>query len=301
MTTHEPTDETGHETTGLPTPRRIDAFAPHEKRFSICTLVTKPGLYDAMRRSFADRGFAEPQDEYLCIDNTEANTGDGYEGLARMIAASRGAYAVLVHQDVELMEDGADELAAALAALTEAHPRWALAGNSGIIDGEAVRNLADPYGDERPRRSLPAEVTSLDENFIVLRRDACLAPSADLSGFHLYGTDLCLQAEARGRTAHVIDFRLRHLGGGTLDPTFWECREALEAKFARFARPRDVRTPCTTVRLRSGEAALRRAQAARDANDKVTKTVARARKEVSHRLLRPLGYKGGLEKRPEEG
>ncbi len=60
------------------------------------------------------------------------------------------------------------------------------------------------------KEKLPIRVGSLDENFIVVKRQANLALSHDMSGFHLYGTDLCIIADILGRTSYVVDFHLCH-------------------------------------------------------------------------------------------
>ena len=67
-------------------------------------------------------------------------------------------------------------------------------------------------------------MSALDKNFLVVRRDANLAVSADLKGFHLHGTDICIVARLLGYTAYVVDFQLRHVSSGasTYEPGFAE-------------------------------------------------------------------------------
>ena len=55
---------------------------------------------------------------------------------------------------------------------------------------------------------------SLDENFIVVRGDARIGFSNDLSGYHFYGADICLNAAVAGWNAYVIDFHLAPPVGG---------------------------------------------------------------------------------------
>jgi hypothetical protein len=123
----------------------------------------------------------------------------------------------LCHQDILLLEDGRTELEQRLNDLTAHDPEWALCGNAGGVSSTrlAIR-ISDPYG-ENQFSPFPARVTALDENFIVIRRQANLALSHDLSGFHFYGADLCMIADFLGRSAYVIDFHLRHKSAGTTD------------------------------------------------------------------------------------
>ena len=118
--------------------------------------------------------------------------------------------------------------------------------------------LTDPHGDNQFTEPLPQKVSGLDENFIVVRRDANLAVSADLKGFHLYGTDICVMAWVLGYTAYVVDFHLRHLSSGASkykSPGFAELRAALIAKYRRVMRPRTAATTTTAVYL-GGSAAV---------------------------------------------
>ena len=208
----------------------------------------------AMCASFRGGGFGPENSEFVCLDNSRVNLFCAYTGIARLLEEARGTHVVLCHQDVRLLSDGAQQLAARLAELTERDPLWALAGNAGVRpDGTLALRITDPHGAGQCRGPLPAQVASLDENFIVVRRDSGIRPTATLSGFHLYGTDLCLQARAAGRTAWVVDFHLRHLSAGRVDLGFLDQQEAFERQWgARLGRSERIRTTCTTLTLRSG-------------------------------------------------
>jgi hypothetical protein len=58
-------------------------------------------------------------------------------------------------------------------------------------------------------RALPADVDGLDELLMVVPRGTPLRVDADL-GWHLYGTDLALQAQARGLRTVVVDALCHH-------------------------------------------------------------------------------------------
>jgi hypothetical protein len=100
--------------------------------------------------------------------------------------------------------------------LNQHHPDWAICGNAGAKGyHQHVTYITYPTHEER-HDALPCKVNSLDENFLVIRRDAGLTVSADLRGFHLYGTDLCIIAHIIGRSAWVIPFMVLHLSKGNL-------------------------------------------------------------------------------------
>ena len=213
--------------------------------FTIGTIVNDGVQYEEMLRSFSERGFAQDC-EYLALDNREGNRFEAYGGIRLLLERARGRYVILCHQDVRLITDGCSELLARLDELDSRDPLWALAGNAGGSTHGIAKCISDPHGDDQRAGDLPALARSLDENFIVLKSAAMIAPSADLSGFHLYGTDLCLQAKMRGHRAYVIDFHLRHLGRGTMGRDYYACLEALEDKYAKVLRPGPIQTTCLT-------------------------------------------------------
>ncbi len=230
--------------------RNLTATAPNGPAYSFCTLVSRPAQYAQMLASFRAAGFTAADCEFLYLDNSTTNQGDGYQGLNRLIAAARGRYIVLCHQDL-LAIDPRARLDECLTQLGTHAPDWAVVGNSGHDDrGRKRQRLTDRYGYDMTAGPLPARVDSLDENFLLLRRDAALGFSHDLSGFHLYGTDLCLQADLRGRSAWVVDFHMEHLGQGRVDASFAACMTGFGQKYRRALRPRSVITP--SVRLTVG-------------------------------------------------
>lgn len=261
---------------GTAAPRRITGTLESGLQFSICTLVSRPALYEKLHDSFRAGGFAGDDVEFLYVDNSAGNEFEAYAGLNRMIAEARGKYIILCHQDVALLYDDREVLLEKLAELDSLDPGWALAGNAGkTAKGRSAVSIFDIGGDRRSK-PLPQQVVSLDENFIVLRRDSLLGFSRDLGGFHFYGTDLCLQAEWRGWSAYVIDFHLRHSGEAKRDETFLQIRDRLERKFNVFRRGRIVETTCT--RLLLGRS--RRIEAVREPLRRFERVVRQARNKV---------------------
>ena len=183
--------------------------------YSICTFVTRFEQYKDLVKSFVEHGFAYNDCEYIYIDNSEKNQYDNYQGINKFLTTARGRYIVICHQDVLLIDDGRQKLDTVLRELDRIDPNWAVCGNGGgVYPKRLALRLTDPHGDKQFTEPLPQRVSGLDENFLVVRRDANLAVSADLKVFHLHGTDICTVARLLGYTAYVVDFRLRHLSGG---------------------------------------------------------------------------------------
>jgi len=231
--------------------KEISAARPDNPvRFSVCTLVTSRVEYAEMLASFEAGGFAAPTAEFLFIDNSGTNAFTAYDGLNRLIEAAQGEVVVLCHQDVRLITDGLEQLAARLAELEARDPTWAVAGNAGGTGlGRLAMRITDPHGEDRRIGALPERAMSLDENFLVLKRSARVGFSRDLTGFHFYGADLCLAADIAGHSAYVIDFHLCHLSDGRISPAFYAARAAFRQKWSRALRPRWMQTTCGLMLL----------------------------------------------------
>jgi hypothetical protein len=225
--------------------------ASDEPIFSVCTLVTDLEQYAAMKASFIEHGFTPERAEFLQVDNSCGNAFDAYRGLSKMLDEANGRYVILCHQDLLLLDDGAAELQERLELLDARDPQWAIAGNSGITpDKRPVLHISDPHCEDQRQGEFPARAQSLDENFLVVRKASGIRPSAELSGFHLYATDLCLQAAGAGLSAWVIDFHLRHLSGGNMSTGFFREEEMFEQHWGeRLPRTIVVRTTCTELIL----------------------------------------------------
>ena len=238
-------------------PISIDGIKDSGVIYSICTFVTRFDQYNNLVNSFVSHGFSYNDCEYIYIDNSKDNRYDAYRGINKLLTTAKGKYIVICHQDVLLIDDGREKLDAVLSELDCVDPSWGVCGNSGgIYPGRVAIRISDPFGDDQFTESLPRRVTAFDENFLVVRREANLAVSADLKGFHLYGTDICIVAHLLGYTAYVVDFHLRHLSkgdktrrGARNDPNFAELRSALIAKYRRAMRPRITTTSSTSVYL----------------------------------------------------
>jgi len=218
--------------------------------YTIATLVTDRAQHEEMRASFEAGGFTPDDCEYTVIDNTQPPQTCAFRGLNRALAAARGRHVILCHQDVRLLDDDRDRLDEKLTQLQSADPDWALAGNAGAIaPGRLALRISDPHGSNRSVGDLPARVMSLDENFIVVRREARIGFSRDLDGFHFYGADICLNADIMGWSAYVIDFHIEHLSPGNKSADFQASQTAFRNKWAHALRPRWIQTTCALIHV----------------------------------------------------
>jgi glycosyltransferase involved in cell wall biosynthesis len=156
---------------------------------------------------------------------------------------------VFCHSDVYLPAGWLGRLRAAIAVLSVTDPNWAVLGVIGIgLDG-AVRGHVYSTGLKGtvgfPVSNL-VEVKSVDEMVIVLRRSTKLRFDGNLPGFHLYGTDICLEAIRRGLKAYIFPGFCLHNSNGIrfLPFAFWRSYFYLRNKWRKQL---PIVTCCTKV------------------------------------------------------
>lgn len=204
------------------------------KSFHICTLSNRPEQYRQMKDSFLAAGFDETRCTYTLLDNSSGNRHEPYSAFNQIKARCTARYLIFCHQDVLLSEgDGYEKLLQVITEIEARDPRWGLLGNAGINRSYRYTvRITDPHWTAGARTpDLPQRVTTLDENFLVINPRADVNCSPDLSGFHFYGPDLCLNARKNGHAAYVVDFHLRHLSSGKLDASFWAMRDQFQSRW----------------------------------------------------------------------
>jgi hypothetical protein len=187
-----------------------------------------------MRQSFGEAGFTSERATFTELTGTgRPDEPEPYSTITRLIGDLSEPFFILCHQDLRLDQGhGIDDLVRVIHDLEERDGRWAVAGNAGGSRSlRVVRSLTDPHGGASAD-SFPAPVHSLDENFLLIRTGTEIHCSPGLLGFHLYGTDICLNALVGGCQPYVIDFRVRHLSRGTRDEEYATARDRFVAHWS---------------------------------------------------------------------
>ncbi|XOB61347.1 glycosyltransferase family 2 protein [Campylobacterota bacterium DY0563] len=229
--------------------KEIDSLK-YEKLFSICILTARQDELESVTQSFEEAGFTDENSEYLYIDNISKNKYDAYDGYNKFLNLAKGEYIILAHQDLLLDFDNIEVLKQRIEQMNELDPTWAILGNFGFSKENINRRysrITDPGVDNLFEGPLPAKVGSLDENFLVVKNDANLTLSRNIGHYHLYGTDLCIQAQNQGYSTYVIDFHLRHKSGGFPNKSFYDTKDRLVKQYTNAFKSRFVRTPCTII------------------------------------------------------
>lgn len=222
--------------------------------YSICTLVTNVIEYQEMIDSYEQAGFTNKNSEFIYIDNSSSNKYDAYAGLNKFIESATGTYILFSHQDVLLKYDNETTLSKRIKEIDAKDPQWAVLSNAGAVHIKKLYKRISHLDHQLNQGPFPSKVRSIDENFIVLKKSSDLRFSRDLNGFHLYGTDLCLQAELKGFSCYVIDFHLLHKSTGNLNEAFYQAKRDFIKSYSGKIKSGYIRTPCTIMYISKNKA-----------------------------------------------
>lgn len=133
---------------------------------------------------------------------------------------------IFAHQDVYFPAGWLHQLQTALAWLDEHDANW------GILGIYGVRHNREPIGWTYSTGlgrvlggvfSTPCAVRTLDEVVLIMRVSSGLRFDEGVEGFHMYGTDICLESERLGCRNYVIPAFAIHNSNGIkmLPDVFW--------------------------------------------------------------------------------
>jgi hypothetical protein len=159
-------------------------------------LLRSPVIRNGQARVHAKRGFVSAGAAY--------NAG---------LASTTSPLVAFVHQDVYLPSGWERRLMQAAGALEAARERWGLLGIWGVrANGPFVGRVWCTGGGTEHSGPLDGivEVASIDEVVIVVNTAANLRFDERLPGFHLYATDIALEAKRRGLKTFVFNGPVVH-------------------------------------------------------------------------------------------
>lgn len=199
--------------------------------FSVIVPVTRPWQYELnIARS---PGLKEVNAEVIVVQGA----GSAAEAYASGAAQASHPWLLIAHQDVYFPQGSGLAISRHLAALEQAGRGLVPVGFAGIAqteDAQGLRQagLVNDRGQRFDHGGSPRAV-SLDELAIALHRDSPVQPDPALP-WHLWGTDLCLQAEALAGepVAELLEVPLFHnsLNDYRLPEAFYDAAATLLAK-----------------------------------------------------------------------
>lgn len=217
---------------------------------SIIVPVNRPWQYELnVARS---PGLREINAEIIALQGADSAAAAYQAGAQR----ASHAWRVMVHQDVYFPTGSGFALARQLALLEQAGRTAAPVGFAGLEDVASPQALVRYAGMVIDRTALFSHpgsdgALSIDEFAVALHRDSPLSIDPAL-GWHLWGTDLCLQAEARAQRpmAQILEVPLFHNSttGYALPDVYYESAQRLLDKYPQLDR---IPTLCGEIQRKS--------------------------------------------------
>jgi hypothetical protein len=176
-----------------------------------------------------------------------SSTGSAYNS---GLAEAQNEIVAFAHQDIFFPRHWTEQIQRAVTRLETQDPNWGVLGLVGVSrDTQDVRGYCYSTGLQRfvgkPFENV-VEVRSLDEIVLIVRRSSGLTFDSNLPDFHLYGTDICLEAEKRGLKCYAASAFCIHNTNGikSFPPGFWRSYFYLRRKWWDRL---PVQTCCTTI------------------------------------------------------
>jgi polysaccharide pyruvyl transferase WcaK-like protein len=165
------------------------------------------------------------------------------------ISEANGDILIFVHSDVYLPKGWLERLEKTIEGLERNDANWGVLGVFGVT---STGQLAGHVYSTGLKRMLggsfddPLHTLSLDELLLVTRRSSGLRFDGRLPGFHLYGTDICLEAKRKNLKSYIISAFCVHnsIGVRYLSLAFWRAYVQLRRKWWTEL---PIRTCCTTI------------------------------------------------------
>jgi len=166
----------------------------------------------------------------------------------RAIDRSSNDLIAFVHSDMIFPETWISDLAGALKWLEANDPNWGVLGCYGANPDDSYPGFV--YSNGRGllgrRFQTPTPVQTLDEIVLIVRKSSGLRFNEDLTGFHLYGADICMTAAARQMKCYAIPaFCIHNTHCSLIVPRdFYRCYREFKKIWSKFL---PIQTTCIRV------------------------------------------------------
>ncbi len=172
---------------------------PHGITF--CVATNNP---EVLAANFLSSPFlAAPNEHQVLLQRNFASAGRAYNDA---IGASANDLIVFAHQDVYFPAGWVAQLRRAISQLDESDPNWGVLGCWGMTqNGEYRGHICSATQSVHGRPfGRPAQVQTLDELVLILKKSSGLRFDDNLAHFHLYGADICMTAAQRRLNSYAI-------------------------------------------------------------------------------------------------
>ncbi len=159
---------------------------------------------------------------------------------------------VFVHQDVYLPAGWVDKLRNEIRNLERMQIKWGVIGCYGICENGKSSGyvFSNGLGKVLGAKGSMHKALTVDEMVIILNRATGLKYDIQLPGYHLYGTDICLQSDDSGYENYIMKNFCVHnsLPVRKFNSSFWKACGYIRKKWSEKL---PIRTPCIDLPLGS--------------------------------------------------
>lgn len=206
------------------------------KKISLITVYNNQSLVDEMIKSV--RGQVGIDAECIMLDNRNNKFNSAAAALNYGAERANGDVLVFLHQDIEFLSDDVLEKIYDFA-LENKNVVFGAAGVKSKTEDKSGTILADFFhGNEKIKYntiSKPTKCLTLDECLIACCKTVMTKVKFDVNvcdGWHLYGADLCLQANLdNDLSVMAIPMNIWHKSDGNADKSYMFTQDRLAKKY----------------------------------------------------------------------
>ncbi len=210
------------------------------KKISLISVWINEDLIEEMKKSAMMQKNVEV--EFVCIDNRNKRYPSAASALNFGVTKATGDVLVFLHQDIEFLSED----------VLEYIYDFAIENPSSVFGAAGVYNKNNPDAKNDcltsiyagPNKSIignmtkPTTAFTLDECLIACHKKCFEKLKYDekiCDGWHLYGADLCLQAQAfYNMSVYAVPLNLWHKSNGNADKSYLKCQNRLGKKYKKY-------------------------------------------------------------------
>ncbi len=207
------------------------------KKISLISVYNKPNLVEEMKNSALTQKNVEI--DFVLIDNSNKQFSSASKALNYGADKAEGNVLVFLHQDIEFLSDEALEYVYDFAVQNPD----AVFGVAGVPMRQSSEKMmfanfyAGPDKSKYETITTPEKAFTLDECLIACHKNCFKKLRFDeknCDGWHLYGADLCLQAQAfKNLPVYAIPLNVWHKSNGNADKSYYDCQNRLGKKYRK--------------------------------------------------------------------
>ena len=190
--------------------------------------------YHIFNNTFKTSAIFRNHDHEIIIREGYSNSGEAFNS---GIELASNDILVIAHQDIYFSDGWDKKLVELIRKIEVVDKKWGVLGSFGIdLNNEPIgyvysNGLQQVLGFSN---QTPTPAQSLDEIVLVLNKKNQLNFDPHLPSYHMYGTDICLEASKRGYSNYIISNFCIHnsLPVKKFPPEFWTCVNYMRNKWS---------------------------------------------------------------------